>query len=101
MDYRERKYYLIRFGYYYNEELKILKEYVPSLKCHPPYNHYRKKKKVVNIANRYDGNYNGYYIQQLVSCRLSDVDGLMKFLNHYGNPEHRFYSEVTKEDLGQ
>ena len=52
MDYRERKYYLIRLRNR-NGGLKTLKEAVPSLKVHPPYNHFRQLK---NNNDNYDGN---------------------------------------------
>ena len=104
MDYRERKYYLLRLHCkYYNEELQILKKCVPSLKYHPPYNHYYKKKKKIygRHSTEYDGCYTGRYVHQMISCQLSEVDELMKFINHYGYPELRYCTEVTKEDLGQ
>lgn len=42
MDYKQRKYYLVRFSYAdFNYRMQMLKICVPSVRLHKPYNHFK------------------------------------------------------------
>lgn len=111
MDYRERKYYLVRF-YYYNKCIDILKRNTPSIKIHPPYNHFRNDKAIKLMKQRsinipepdiYDGDVCGYYVQVMISCpenRVSELDSILRGIRIYDDPS-AFWKEVTKKDLKQ
>ena len=110
MDYRERKYYLARF-YNYNQSIYEIKNMIPSVKIHKPYNHFRndKYKKLMKLnkfsskKSIYDGDICQNYVQCMISCKLEDCEKLEKFLHEelkfvqsYTNIE-----ELTKEICGQ
>lgn len=105
MDYRERKYYLIRLQNY-NEDIKILKDVAPSLKCNKPYNHFRDKgsgsSNIISTITGlpsivFDGDIIEDYFQVLVSCRFEDVDNLEKQFNIFIESTKYFnYCELTK-----
>lgn len=107
MDYRERKYFLIRLNYY-NKELKELKELVPSIEFHAPYNHFnnesaKKLKNAKKLNNLepivYDGDILRGYIQQMVSCKIEDSEKLLSYFKSKGL--FTYIIEITKEKLRQ
>ena len=72
MDYRERDYYLVRLDCLtYHMRMQHLKLAAPSLKVHPPYNHFK------NNDSDYDAVFTrklglGGYWQMMLSCRKED-----------------------------
>lgn len=111
MDYRKRKYYLVAFCYF-NQSIYEIKNKVPSVKIHPPYNHFRNKKaknfiKKFNLTNRdlYDGDIHGKYVQTMLSCKKEESDILEKLIEEDLKDEfigrYTHISNVTKSDLGQ
>ena len=115
MDYRERKYYLVRLndglspfwwvrghdnnGIKYDSYLNYFKDEIKSLKISPPYNHIK-----TNLdSGKWDGAIHEIgYVQMLFSCRKCDVDKMedifMKMLEH---DDYFRYVELTKEICGQ
>ena len=115
MDYRERKYYLVRlsdglspfwwvkghdnYGVRYDSYLKYFKDKIKSLKISPPYNHIR--------ANQDSGKWDGAmssigYVQMLFSCRKCDVNKIEDiFRKMLGHNNYFHYIELTKEICGQ
>lgn len=104
MDYRKRKYYLVRLDYLsYTMRMKFLK-LIDSVKIHSPYNHFRIYS---SGGNNYDGNYQDItgmgYIQFMLSCQKED-SSLVEF--ELRKAERRdecgcTFVELTKEMCGQ
>ena len=100
MDYRERKYFLL-YLFNYNYQLQELKSLVPSIEFHKPYNHFRKGKVYNKLRHTqtdiFDSEISGMFAQQMISCRIKDVEKLENyFTTHSG-----VIRELTKENLGQ
>lgn len=81
MDYRGRNYYLVKIDCWtYNMRLQHLKLVAPSLKIHPPYNHFK------NNDSDYDAAFTrklglGGYRQMMLSCRKEDSEAVEYELN--------------------
>lgn len=117
MDYRERKYYLVRFndgsgsigmwwsknhdnnGEKYSNYCNMLKQKIPSIKVSGPYNHF----KLNTDEYGYDGSMEDIgYIQLMISCRkeycklfentMSDIKKCDDYVRCI---------EITKEICGQ
>lgn len=118
MDYRERKYYLIRL-YDHNNDLKKLKEKVPSLKVHPPYNHFNLRKPLISYIknneitetriyhhshkNVYDGCVIENFVHMMVSCKKNEAT---KFIDVFvilskDHEDMTFIMELEKWDCRQ
>lgn len=107
MDYRERRYFLIRLEIY-NKEVEELKELVPSIKFHAPYNHF--KPNVAKLAVRLlkginidqsiidisDCDVIDKYIQQMASCKIEDSEKLLSYFKSKEN-QYRYITELTKD----
>lgn len=110
MDYTNRRYFLVRF-YYHNETLEKLIKQFPSIKLFSPYNHVnsedRKGKNGNFVKNKYDGDNEDIiglgYVQQMISCSLTDVVGLEDELTalHEEKPAYNCFVELTKDLIGQ
>ena len=102
MDYRERKYYLVRFNYF-NKVVSEIKREIPSIKIHEPYNHFRDKSKI-NTKDIYDGEKYGKYIQVMISCRKEysyKFEFLMMSMAMHNKFGYIYCAPVTKEELKQ
>lgn len=122
MDYRERKYYLIHTAFFYDEYIDKLKSLIPSLKIHPPYNHFRNNENInyLNDIRRKNG-YEvcddidihdlaaGYgYASNMISCRIEEsqlLDEICKSCKtkfHF-HPDFRWMKlvELTKDICNQ
>ena len=115
MDYRERKYYLVRLndgtspfwwvkghgnhGVRYDSYLKYFKDNIKSLKISPPYNHI----KTNSDSGKWDGAIPEIgYVQMLFSCRKCDVDKIEDIFKETQEHDDYFrYIELTKEICGQ
>ena len=114
MDYRERKYYLVRLndglspfwwvkghdnhGIRYDSYLKYFKDKIKSLKISPPYNHIK-----TNLdSGKWDGAIHEIgYVQMLFSCRKHDVDRIEDIFKKILEYDDYFrYVELTKEICG-
>lgn len=103
MDYRYRKYFIVRL-YYYNENLKELQETVPSLEVHTPYNHFTRKNNKYNHKYEYDGVALKKLVHVLLTCRNEDVEKLENKINEMKqryNNDYIFIMPYNKELLGQ
>ena len=115
MDYRERRYYLVRLndgmspfwwvkghdnhGVRYDSYLKYFKDNIKSLKVSPPYNHIK-----TNPSNsKWDGDISEIgYVQMLFSCRKYDVCKIEYIFGEISKHDNYFrYVELTKEICGQ
>lgn len=95
MDYRFRKYYLVAFNVaVYDMRIKHLKSFAPSLKIHPPYNHFK------NNDKDYDGNYTHTYHQLMISCKKEEAEAVEYELRKHSRTEDTFI-ELTKKVCGQ
>ena len=102
MDYRKRKYFLVRLDYMmYKYRISQLKICVPSIKISPPYNHFTKN---ITIGT-YDGNVKGVLgcWQMMISCDKEHEGNLLYELR---KAERRDvfgckWFELTKEICGQ
>ena len=104
MDYRNRRYFLIRL-YNRNGGLKKLKEEVPSLKVHPPYNHFNHPKKSTKYRNDYDGSIVNIHnkfetIHQMVSCKKVEADKFEETFKAMYHP-YNFIYELEKWNCKQ
>lgn len=104
MDYRNRRYFLIRL-YNRNGGLKKLKEEVPSLKVHPPYNHFNHPKKSTKYRNDYDGSIVNIHnkfetIHQMVSCKKEEADKFEETFKAMYHP-YNFIYELEKWNCKQ
>lgn len=115
MDYRERKYYLVRlndeslrwwnvgydnFGRRYNKYLDLFKSEIPSLKISSPYNHIKTNPN----KNKWDGAMSSIgYVQMLFSCRKCDVDKIEELFMNIKKNDNNYFKvvEITKEICGQ
>ena len=115
MDWRERRYYLIRlndsnlcwwhrghddYGEIYKSYCKMLKKTIPSIKMNSPYNHF----KFNDDRYGYDGNKKGIgYVQFMVSCRKKHCELFEKTMLEIkqNDQQHVFIKEITKEMCGQ
>lgn len=115
MDYRERKYYLVRLndgtspfwwvkghdnnGTRYNSYLKYFKDKINSLKISPPYNHI----KTNSDSGKWDGSISEIgYVQMLFSCNKLDANRIEYIFREISAHDHYFrYIELTKEICGQ
>ncbi len=117
MDYRERRYYLVRFndgsgcigmwwsknhdnnGEKYSNSCNILKRNIPFLKISSPYNHFK-----VN-PDKYG--YDGYikeigYVQMMISCRKEYCNLFENLISDFKNhDDYVVCKEITKEMCGQ
>ena len=114
MDYKERKYYLVRLndgtspfwwfkgydnhGKRYNSSLKYFKDKIDSLKISSPYNHIKTNPN----KNKWDGAMSSIgYVQMLFSCRKCDVDKIENIFREMSEHDNYFhYIELTKEICG-
>ena len=98
MDYRERRYYLIRL-YNRNGGIKKLKEEVPSLKVHPPYNHFNHPEKSTKYKKDYDGSSVNIHqfetIHQMVSCKIEESFKFEEVFREMYHP-YNFITELEK-----
>lgn len=115
MDYRERKYYLVRLndglspfwwvkghdnhGVRYDSYLKYFKDNIKSLKISPPYNHI----KTNSDSGKWDGAIPEIgYAQMLFSCSVYDVCKIEYIFREISKNDNYFcYIELTKEICGQ
>ncbi len=115
MDWRERKYYLIRlnnsflcwwdkehddYGKKYSNHYNVLKRTIPSIKISEPYNHF----KINDDKYGYDGRLNEIgYVQLMISCREKYCELLEKTIQEFQekDPNHVVIKEITKEMCGQ
>lgn len=112
MDYRERKYYLVRFndgsgfmwwsrnhddgGQKYSNYCNMLKHKIPSIKIHKPYNHFR----FDNIKkDNYDGDVKEIgYIQLMISCRKEYCEAFEKIVSKIKEQDNYVVcKEITRE----
>ena len=116
LDYRERRYYLVRLnegmspfwwvkghdnhGVRYDSYLKYFKGNIKSLKISSPYNHIK--------TNQDSGKWDGAmpsigYVQMLFSCRKSDVDKIEELFMNIKKNDNNYFKvvELTKEICGQ
>lgn len=104
MDYRERNYYLVSIDYCSHDmRLRYFKIAAPSLKIHPPYNHFKYN------DEDYDGNYlqnqghSGYW-QMMLSCKKENSDALEYELRkavRNDRPSYSHFLKLNKELCGQ
>lgn len=104
MDYRNRRYFLIRL-YNRNGGLKKLKEEVPSLKVHPPYNHFNHPEKSTKYRNDYDGSIVNIHnkfetIHQMVSCKKEEAYKFEEIFKAMYHP-YNFIYELEKWNCKQ
>ena len=103
MDYRNRRYLLNRL-YNRNGGLKKLKEEVPSLKVHPPYNHFNHPEKSTKYRKDYDGSLVNIHkletIHQMVSCKIEEADKFQETLRYIDHP-YNFIYELEKWNCKQ
>lgn len=117
MDYRERRYYLVRFndgsGYIgmwwsknhdnnserYSTYCNMLKRKIPSIKVHAPYNHF----KTNTDKYGYDGSMENIgYIQLMISCRKEEIEKFKDILLEIREKDdYLVVKEITKEMCGQ
>lgn len=115
MDWRERKYYLVRFndptlnwwnkghddyGVRYINYCNMIKRIIPTVKFGKPYNHFKKN----NIKQyNYDGEIKEIgYIQLLVSCRKENCLLFENIVQEIStNDKYCVLKEITKEMCGQ
>lgn len=113
MDYRERKYYLVRFsdsnldwwnkghddyGVRYKSYINIIKRKIPSIKVHAPYNHF----KTNTDKYGYGGSMEDIGYQLMISCRKEDVEKFEDILSEIKEKDkYVAIKEITKEMCGQ
>lgn len=120
MDYRERRYYLVRFsdsnldwwnkghddyGIRYDSYINIIHRKIPSIKLHAPYNHF----KTNTDKYCYDGASIGEdCIQLMISCRkeyINEFENEIQKIKDRNKTKsysrHVFIKEITKEMCGQ
>ena len=106
MDYRERNYYLAVIDCSsYDMRMRYYKMASPSLKIHPPYNHFKNGRE----WDMYNDGAKGYYWQMMISCKKEDSEALEYELrkaerNDNDKPYRAFGShflKLSKELLGQ
>lgn len=115
MDWRERKYYLVRFndstlgwwnkrhddyGVGYSDYCSMIKHTVPTVKFGKPYNHFKHN----NIKkDNYDGEIKEIgYIQLLMSCRKENCHTLENILSDIScGDQYCIFKELNKEMCGQ
>lgn len=115
MDWRERKYYLVRFndstlgwcnkrhddyGVGYSDYCSMIKHTVPTVKFGKPYNHLKHN----NIKkDNYDGEIKEIgYVQLLMSCRKENCHILENILNDIScGDQYCIFKELNKEMCGQ
>lgn len=124
MDYRLRKYYLVRF-WNPNRVISEIKNKVPSIKVHTPYDHYRtdKSKEMLKLKfgrlfdymsdyihnlgddSIYDSDVCKEYVQYMISCRKEESVELESILTNLctAGPHMTcyYFKEITKEELKQ
>lgn len=116
MDYRERRYYLVRFsdsnlnwwnrghddyGIRYDSYINMIHHEIPSIKIHAPYNHF----KTNTDKYGYDGSMDDVgYIQLMVSCRKTYIEQFENLISEI-KTEDKYgvvvVKEITKEMCGQ
>lgn len=111
MDWRERKYYLVRFndsrldwwnkghddyGVRYSDYCSTIKNAVPTVKFGKPYNHFKQNN---TEKYNYDGDIKDIgYIQLLVSCRKENCHILESKLKDIGyKDKYCMFKEITKD----
>lgn len=102
MDYTCRKYYLVSIPYF-SREMRIgyFKIAAPSLKMHPPYNHFRYGK------YPYDGAAYSFTKMHrpdmMISCSIEDSEALEYELRKMVRRDdgYGYFCELTKELCGQ
>jgi hypothetical protein len=110
MDYRHRDYYLVSIDYSsYDMRMQYYKIAAPSLKIHPPYNHFKNGRD----WDMYNDVAKGYYWQMMMSCKKEDSEALEYELrkaerNDNSNRHWTFggiygshFLKLSKELLGQ
>lgn len=106
MDYRYRDYYLITIDYLsYDMRMRYYKIASPSLKIHPPYNHFKNGREL----DVYNDGAKGHYWQMMISCKKEDSEALEYELrkaerNDNDNRPMRYGShflKLSKELCGQ
>ena len=108
MDYRIRRYFLVRLGRksQYEENLNKLKTEIKSLKIHKPYYHFVDRKESLIKS----GSYDGYHVistrltigryQMMISCRIEESEKIENLLLEFMMLPNIKYIEFTKELLG-
>ena len=100
MDYRKRKYYLVRLDTCaFDMRMEYLKLASSTLKIHAPYGHFE--------YGKYDGDYKSktglLCVQMMISCKKEDSElveyELRKACRNDGS--YSAFSELTKEVCGQ
>lgn len=73
MDWRKRNYYLVSISYNsYDMRMRYYKLASPSLKIHPPYNHFKNGQ----MLDRHNDGAKGHYWQMMLSCKKEDTEAL-------------------------
>lgn len=73
MDYGHRNYYLVAIDYSsYDMRMRYYKIASPSLKIHPPYNHFKNGRE----WDMYNDVAKGHYWQMMISCKKEDSEAL-------------------------
>lgn len=117
MDYRERKYYLVRFndgsgcigmwwsknhdnnGKRYSTYCNLLKRKIPSIKVHAPYNHFKSNPDKYG----YDGCMDDIgFVQLMISCRKEEIDKFKMLLSEIKEKDdYVVVKEITKRECEQ
>lgn len=116
MDYRERRYYLVRFndgsgfmwwsknhdnnGQKYSNYWNMLKGKIPSIKIGKPYNHFKSNNKK---KDNYDGDIKEVgYVQLMISCRKEYCDLFEEIVEEIKTRDNYVVcKEITREKCGQ
>lgn len=106
MDYRERCYYLIDLqSDKNNDKINLMRRVAPSLKIHPPYNHwndeYESDKLHVNNCWFNNTTIHCINISCLVSVRKEDNYYFKCYLDYMSKAKETFYFKVDKTNLTQ
>lgn len=112
MDYRERRYYLVRFndgsgfewwsknhddfGRKFSNYCNMLKGKIPSIKIHKPYNHFKSNNKK---KDNYDGEIKEIgYVQLMISCRKEYYESFKKIISEIKEQDNCVVcKEITRE----
>jgi len=112
MDYRERRYYLVRFndgsgfewwsknhddfGRKFSNYCNMLKGKIPSIKIHKPYNHFKSNNKK---KDNYDGEIKEIgYVQLMISCRKEYYESFKKIISEIKEQDNYVVcKEITRE----
>ena len=104
MDWRERNYYLVKTNEYsYKMRHEHYKLAAPSLKIHPPYNHFKKWIGSDNYDAYHKKTTGMFYVQEMLSCKIEDSDALEYELREARRRDGRKsnFVKITKDMCGQ